>query len=117
MGLRDGTAREVHVVLNSGGMNELEKFLSELHWIVPNLNDTFGYACADAEKISVGDGELLAKFWRQYGWHGLVAVAAVQRGKDPIPPVAEHPKYQEALKALLEEEGEWTLRDEFEIDP
>lgn len=101
--------------------DELADFIADIHFILPNFNDTFSYACADTEQISVGDGQVLADFWRKYGWHGLLAIAAVKRKRDPLPEVAKSEKYQEAVIELMsgkeiddEEEG-WTLLDEFEL--
>lgn len=102
--------------------DELARFLSTVHFVMPNLNDTFAFACADTEKVSVGDGQLLADFWRRHGWRGLVAIAAVQRGAEPLGEVAATPEYMAARAELLaresfpDEDGEpWTLLDEFEL--
>lgn len=99
-------------------MPELEEFLAAHAFLLPNLNDTFAYACADSEQITVGDGEHMARFWRDYGWHGLVAIAAVKRDRYPLAEVALSPKYKMALGELLAAEWvdpEWTLLDEFEL--
>lgn len=105
--------------------DELARFLADLHFILPNLNDTFDYAMADSEQINVGDGEVMADFWRRHGWHGLVAIAAIKRRRDPgIPSVAGDDRYKvalaelRALKPLPPEDGDpdvWTLQDEFEL--
>lgn len=104
---------------------DLARFLGSVHFILPNFNDTFGYACADTEQISVGDGEFLAEFWRRHGWHGLVAIAAWKRDRTPIPPVARHEKFKAAMAELEanaqipdpHDDTPWTVLDEFELSP
>jgi hypothetical protein len=99
--------------------DELVDFLNHFHFIYPNLNDTFHYACADSERIALdGEGEpdaedpmdrftdqdMLVKMWRAYGFHGIVAYCTRVRGELPsVTQVTSHPKYQAAIDAL----GEW----------
>jgi hypothetical protein len=78
--------------------------LNATAFLLPNLNDTFGYACADTEQIAVGEGEIMARWWMRHGWQGLVAIAAMKRGKQPIPPVAEDTAYQAAVADLASDE-------------
>lgn len=78
--------------------------LDGIAFLLPNLNDTFAYACADTEQIAVGEAEIMAKWWRRHGWFGLVALAAWQRGLHPIPPVAATPNYQDAVADLRSDE-------------
>lgn len=64
----------------------LEKFLDIFHFIYPNLNDTFYYACADTEKIYL-DGEnennqkMLVDIYDNYGQAGVMAYVE-RMGKD-----------------------------------
>jgi hypothetical protein len=78
--------------------------LADVFWLLPNLNDTFAYACADSEKIDVGEGEIMAAWWRRHGWHGLVALAAWKRQRHPLSQVAAHPSYQTAIADLRSDE-------------
>lgn len=39
-------------------------------WI--NLNDTFGWACADGEEVTDADLIEVARLFRDYGWCGLL---------------------------------------------
>lgn len=82
--------------------DELREFLDAMHWIMPNLNDTFAYATADSEKIYM-DGEsntdMLVKAWRQYGHGGIRAYVAKIRGIEPIPPLRDV-DYENAVLAL-----------------
>jgi hypothetical protein len=99
--------------------DELADFLADLAFVMPNLNDTFSYACADSEKITVGDGKLMAEFWRKYGWQGLAAIAAVQRRKEPVAEVARDYGFIRAVAELHRrrpvDEDDWSYADEFEI--
>lgn len=82
----------------------LEGFLDAQAFLLPNLNDTFGLACADTEQLSVGEGEIMAIWWGRHGWHGLVALAAVQRGRHPLPRHADDARYRDALADLQGDE-------------
>ena len=80
----------------------------ELHEITVNLNDTFDYATADAETLAAS--EIIADFYGQWGWYGLVALCAVKRGTDPIGPVVTDPRYILAYEAAAQ------LPDEYRED-
>lgn len=74
-----------------------------LHGVVANLNDTLGYATADAETLwedDLPDDWTIWDLYQRFGWHGLVAVAAEKRGVEPIAPIRENEKYQAPLEAL-----------------
>lgn len=66
-------------------------------WLL--MNDTFGYACADAEDVAVESLPLVARMWETHGYSGLTAFAANQRNQDPI---VEHrtDEYKRALEEL-----------------
>jgi hypothetical protein len=49
-----------------------------------NMNDTFGFACADAEDMSVDDFEELIPIIAKYGHYALTAYVAVKRDAEPI---------------------------------
>lgn len=96
---------------------ELDRFLADVHFLLPNLNDTFYYASGDTEQIGVGDGPAMAALWRRFGWFALVAIAADIRKQDPLKEIAEDPRFAAALAALDEPWGDqseepWTIRDE-----
>lgn len=74
-------------------LSTLEAFLADVHFVCPNLNDTFHYAAADSEQLCTGDGELLHDFYLEHGWHGLVALTAIKRGAEPIREVRENENY------------------------
>lgn len=51
-------------------------------WIL--MNDTFSYASADGEDVSIDELPLVANIWKQYKQNGLIAWAAKKRGFQPI---------------------------------
>ena len=71
-----------------------------LHAVVVNLNDTFGYAMADAERIE-WDVEV-AEFYERFGWFGLVALTAVHRSSSPVPRIATNLMYVKAVAWIVE---------------
>jgi hypothetical protein len=93
---------------------ELGRFLEAMHWVMPNLNDTFAYAMADSERIYM-DGEsddeddaptntdMLVRVFRNYGFGGIVAYVAKMRGAEPIKP-CRTVDYENAVLALKD----WT---------
>lgn len=84
--------------------DELNEFLDLMHWVMPNLNDTFGYATADSERLYMDqeeNQEWLVKMFRKYGHDGIVAYCAKVRAQDPIPP-CQTEKYFAAMKDMSE---------------
>lgn len=94
-------------------MSVLADFLGQTHWVCPNLNDTFYYASADSEQLTVGDGELLAAFYEKHGWYGLVALVAIKRERMPLREVQENPRFTQAYTEAL---ADAELREECEVD-
>lgn len=84
--------------------DELVTMLDGVAFLLPNFNDTFYYASADTEQIPVGEGEVMAAWWRRHGWHGLVALAAWKRARHPLQPIAEDSRYTAALADLRSDE-------------
>lgn len=90
----------------------LNAFLDLFHWVMPNLNDTFGYASADSEKLYMdGDpngnqGTLVAVVSR-FGHAGLIAYCAKVRGCEPLEEL-QTPDYRAAKAAL----GGWTYEQD-----
>lgn len=56
-------------------------------WV--NLNDTFGYACADGEQVAYDDIQALFDMWRLNHRFGLVAWAITKRKEAPILPIKQ----------------------------
>lgn len=58
-------------------------------------NDTFAYACADAESISNSDGEedseiiALYKLWKEHSFWGPVKWLCIKRNMQPLRPIKE----------------------------
>lgn len=49
-----------------------------------NMNDTFYYACADSEEVPMMDIPVVHHIWKELGYDGLVAWAALRREEEPI---------------------------------
>lgn len=64
-------------------------------------NDTFGYACADAEIIAPGQAREVRAFYEAFGWDGVIAWVAEKRQQAPLKEL-QTPKYFQAKAALLE---------------
>lgn len=65
-----------------------------------NLNDTFAYACSDAEEIPNDQLEEIVRIYKRWGDVGLICWTARQRNEDPVVEYTEDPVYQETWKAL-----------------
>ena len=48
-----------------------------------NMNDTFGYACADAEDVLPEEFALVVELFEKFDYHGFTAWAAYKRKQDP----------------------------------
>lgn len=92
--------------------DELLEFLQHFQSIYPYLNDTFNYASADTERISldidardedyVANGEVLVKVWRKYGVAGIRAFVAKMRGTEPLKELQD-----DAYRAAMTELEGW----------
>lgn len=51
-----------------------------------NLNDTFGWACAEAEDLDPEDLAVVVDLWRRHGHDGVLVWAAVRRDDQVIEP-------------------------------
>lgn len=69
------------------------------------LNDTFGYAHADAEEFTDEDMPTIVRLYEEYGRAGLIYWAAEKRGYDPQIPV-----YTKIVSAVRESEQWWNNR-------
>lgn len=59
--------------------------MSNFHQHILNMNDTFGYGCADSESMEGGDLDELFPLYEKYGSCVFVAYASVKRdGELPI---------------------------------
>jgi len=67
-----------------------------------NVNDTFAFACADAELVAWEDMVEVYDLYNRYGYHGIVAWVARKRNMRPITCSCHHdgPKFVEACKEL-----------------
>ncbi len=83
-----------------------------------NMNDTFMYACADAEEFTSKDIPEILKIHDDHGWIGLICWAAKHRGYDPVVEYTEDSVYQEIWKTMYgdlklestKEEGRWSSK-------
>ena len=64
-----------------------------------NMNDTFMYACGDAEEFEDSDIPLISTMYNEFGHDGLTAWASMHRGCDPIDELNTQ-KFQEARSYL-----------------
>lgn len=62
-----------------------------------NVSDTFYYACADSESITLEDLPSVAKLYNEYGWEGLVAWVAKKRNTLPLE-CYQNEKFKEAYE-------------------
>lgn len=82
----------------------LMDLLSDCHYLTLNMNDTFGYACADSEEMDADDvGEIL-DIYKKYGSASLIAYASLKSGDLPIKPLRtkEFFKAKKELEKLAE---------------
>lgn len=54
-----------------------------------NMNDSFGYATADAEEITFDDIPTVYALWRTFGWEGVVWWVWQRRKQAPIAEVQQ----------------------------
>lgn len=88
----------------------VEELLKGSLWIDLNMSDTFAFACADSERMSMDDFELMVPVIAKYGRDALTAYVAVKRNAEPIHCKCGHdgPDYKkaraevEAIKAANE---------------
>ena len=69
-------------------------------WIL--MNDTFYFACADGEDITMEEIPLLYQMWKQFDWYGLVAIVSKKRKQLPLKEVQTE-EFQKALEYLNKE--------------
>lgn len=63
-------------------------------------NDTFMYACGDAEDCTLADLPEIARLWKAHGWSGLVAWIARKRNMEPVKEFRVDPRYLRAKADL-----------------
>ena len=68
------------------------------------LNDTFDYATADAEPLTDDECIECAHVFKDHGWPGIVAWAAIKRGVEPLEQI-QTKEYKEAIAALEKKEA------------
>jgi hypothetical protein len=64
-----------------------------------NMNDTFHYACADAEEVSKEEAPEVARLFKAHGYKGLDYWVAEKRGYDP-----EIPRYKARVEEVRTQE-------------
>lgn len=69
-----------------------------------NMNDTFGYACADSEEVTLSEIPEVYRLWKKYGHHGLTAWSAVKRNVDPIDECKSE-QYTLEMKEIMKDEN------------
>jgi sugar/nucleoside kinase (ribokinase family) len=84
----------------------LHSFLGLMHYVMPNLNDTFSYATADTERLYMDGAEdeevektnqaMLVDVFIRWGAEGVWAYCAKVRG-DHVNPTLHNARYEEAL--------------------
>jgi hypothetical protein len=62
----------------------LEELLKGAHTVELNMNDTFGYACAESVTFDVSDLNRMVPILARYGQDALTAYAAVKTNRTPI---------------------------------
>lgn len=70
--------------MNEEKVKALQTVLNGSFCFVLNMNDTFGFACAESEEMGVDDFELMVPIIAKYGHHALIAYAAVKKKVEPI---------------------------------
>jgi hypothetical protein len=65
-----------------------------------NVNDTFAYACADAEPVTREEIVEVADLVRKHGSLAVVCWVARRRNEKPVVEYCESPEYQVVWKAL-----------------
>ena len=78
-----------------------------IHWnektkvtmVLLNMNDTFCYACADAEDVKPEDFELLSELYKKFDYDGLIAFVANRNNIEPIKSIITK-KYKQAMDFL-----------------
>jgi len=81
----------------------LEEILSNTYHVEVNMNDTFGYACAESEDLDGDDLLDLVPFIQEYDWDAVVALVAIKQevyyGKRPDP-IRNSGSYKDVLSKL-----------------
>lgn len=92
----------------------MDILLDGSHWVELNMNDTFGFACADSERMYIHDFSEIIPTIVRWGHKALIAYAAVKRGQEPITCKCRHNKdgYEEAKSEILAEKN----RNEYFMD-
>lgn len=80
--------------------DRLKQFMNDYaFWIELNANDTFGWACAESERVSVDDLDRLLEIEEQYGADGVIAFMAAKRNCEPLGQLIT-PEYKAARESL-----------------
>jgi hypothetical protein len=94
----------------------LEKYCFE---VSVNCNDTFYYACADAERVDIQDLPKMLEVEEKFGGDGINAFCSLIRGEDVLKEL-QSDKYfaaKEYLKDYEFQSDEWSHRQWIEKNP
>jgi hypothetical protein len=75
----------------------LDKDKNVKMWVL--MNDTFYFACADGEDITMEEIPLLYQVWKKFSWYGLVAIVSKKRKHLPLQAVQTE-EFHEAMKYI-----------------
>jgi hypothetical protein len=78
--------------------------IADVGWLdrgkfILNMNDTFWYACSDAEEVGEDEIKEVARLFSTYGWQGIDYWVANKRGYDP-----EIPRHKEEVEEVRKKE-------------
>jgi len=94
----------LHYMDDESKFEMLLELIRDCHYLILNMNDTFGYACADSEQMDASDVEEILHTYQKYGSATLIAYASVKTGDLPIKPLRtkEFFKAKKELEKLAE---------------
>jgi len=78
----------------------LDKDKNVKMWVL--MNDTFYFACADGEDITMEEIPVLYQMWKKFSWYGLVAIVSKKRKHLPLQAVQTE-EFDKALAYLNKE--------------
>ena len=82
-------------------LKALKEMIGSTYHLTINLNDTFYYACADAEELDCDDALRLLPLYQKYGFDVLKAYFALKRGHDPQVKTALTKDFYKAKEELI----------------
>ena len=101
-----GMPHEIVVFENNWGYVEALKYMvvnCDNSDVVILMNDTFYFACADGEDITMEEIPLLYQLWKKFSWCGLVAMVSQKRKQLPLSSIVQTEEFNAALAYLNKE--------------